>query len=97
MTKYQVKQTLLREGFPASSIDSFLSMIDLPEGGNGLDRMQNYLPDLLHKVESFGRYYMDFKFDRQLAEMATTLSLLMQPPVAVTCKDKRARQQNLWR
>lgn len=94
MTKYQVKQTLLREGFPASSIDSFLSMIDLPEGGNGLDRMQNYLPDLLHKVESFGRYYMDFKFDRQLAEMATTLSLLMQPPVAVTCKDKR--RSPLW-
>jgi len=93
MTRDQVKQTLLGEVFPASSIDSFLSMIDLPEDGDGLDRILNFLPDLLDKVASFGHYYRNFQFDRQWVDMAITLGSLMQPPTA-TYKGKK--RPSLW-
>lgn len=78
MTRGQVKQTLLGEGFSVSSIDSFLSMIDLPEDGDGLDRILYVLPGLLDKVESFGFHYRNFQYDRQWVDMATTLASLMQ-------------------
>ncbi|MDY0268895.1 hypothetical protein [Trichloromonas sp.] len=94
MTRDQVKQTLLGEGFPASSIDSFLSMIDLPEGGDGLDRILSPLPELLDKVESFGHYYRNFQPDRQWVDMATTLASLMQAPTAATQRGKK--RSPLW-
>jgi hypothetical protein len=80
MTRNQIKQTLLKEGFPASSIDSFLLLIDVPEGGDGFDRILKFFPDLLDKIASFGHYYRDFQSDRQWVDMASTLGSLMQTP-----------------
>ncbi|TRO82567.1 site-specific integrase [Trichloromonas acetexigens] len=94
MTRDQITKTLLGEGFPASSIDSFLSLIDLPEGGDGLDQILKFFPELLDKIASFGLHYRDFQYDRQWLDMATTLASLMQPPTAVTYRDQK--RSPLW-
>ncbi len=87
-------QKLLNAGFSASSINSFVCLIDIPEGGNSLNRILNILPTLLHNVERFSDYFMYFEYDQQWVEIVTKLSSLMKSPVAVTCKDKR--RSPLW-
>lgn len=94
MTRDQITHSLIKNGFAASSIDSFLSLIDLPEGGDGLDQILKLFPELLDKIASFGLHYRDFQYDRQWVDMATTLTSLMQPPTAVTYRDQK--RSPLW-
>ena len=78
MTKNQLRQFFLSESFPENSIESFMKIIDVPEGGEGLVHILPFLPDLLQKIHSMDGYYSDFQFDPKWIGMAATLPSLMQ-------------------